>query len=443
MKDKVSVFGLGYVGLTIACCLASRNFKVIGYDINEEKIKLIKKAKLPFYEPKLDKLLEKAVKEGSLTCTTNPTEAIVESNVTFIAVGTPSNPDGSVNLSYIKSSAETIGEALKEKSEWHLIAIKSTVPPGTTMNIVKPIIEEKSGKECGEDFGLCMNPEFLSEGTAVENFMNPDRIIIGESDKKSGDQLEKLYREFYGEKCPPILRTNPVNAELIKYASNAFLATKISFINEIANICQKIPEADVNVVAKGMGLDKRIGPQFLRAGLGFGGYCLPKDLRALIHHSRKLGYEPKLLEAVEKVNLEQPLKAIKLAEELIGSLKGKTVAILGLSFKPGTDDMREAVSITIINKLLEKGAKVKAYDPKAIPNAKKIFGGKIEYADNQINCIKDAHCCIIVTEWPEFKKLKPEDFKKHMKTPAIIDGRRIFKPEKFKERVLYEAIGLG
>jgi len=443
LKDKVSVFGLGYVGLTIVCCLTSRGFKVIGYDVNEEKIKLIKEAKPPFYEPKLDKLLEKAVKEGGLTYTTNPTKAIMDSSVTFIAVGTPSNPDGSVNLSYIKSSAETIGEALKEKNEWHLVAIKSTVPPGTTMNIVKPIIEEKSGKECCEDFGLCMNSEFLSEGTAVENFINPDRIVIGESDKRSGDQLEKLYRKFYGEKCPPILRTNPVNAELIKYVSNAFLAAKISFINEIANICQKIPGADVNVVAKGMGLDKRIGPQFLRAGLGFGGYCLPKDLRALIHHYRKLGYEPKLLEAVEKVNLKQPLKAVELAEELIGNLKGRTIAILGLAFKPGTDDMREAVSITIINKLLEKGTKVKAYDPKAIPNAKKILGDKMEYADSPINCIKDAHCCIIVTEWLEFKKLKPEDFRKHMKMPAIIDGRRIFNPEKFKERVLYEAVGLG
>jgi len=321
--------------------------------------------------------------------------------------------------------------------------VKSTVIPGTTENIVKPILEESSGKRCGTDFGLCMNPEFLREGSALHDTFNPDRIVIGEYDKKSGDILEALYREFYAEKMPPIIRTTPVNAELIKYANNAFLATKISFINTIANICDRIPGADVTVVAKGIGLDKRIGPLFLNAGLGYGGSCLPKDLRALIQYSKNLGYEPKLLEAVESVNNSQPQRAIELCKKLLGELRGKRVAILGLAFKPNTDDIREAPSITIIRQLLKEGARVVAYDPVAIPNAKAIFKDDIEYASSAIECLKNADCCILVTEWEEFKKLKPEDFIQNMRTPILLDGRRLFDPEEFSRKIRFMAIGLG
>jgi len=332
---------------------------------------------------------------------------------------------------------------LNKKDAYHLVVVKSTVVPGTTENMVKPSIEKNSGKCCGVDFGLCMNPEFLREGAALYDTLHPDRVIIGEHDEKSGDILESLYRDFLGEETPPMIRTNLPTAELIKYANNAFLATKISFINAIANICEKIPEADVTVVAKGVGLDKRVSPLFLRAGLGYGGSCFPKDVKALISFSKSLGYSPVLFKAVENVNNVQPYRAVELAKKLIGDLAGKRVAILGLAFKPETDDMREAVSMKITNKLLEEGANVVAYDPKASVNAKHVFGDKIEYARSSLECLKDAECCIVVTEWEEFKQLEPEVFIKHMKSPVVIDGRRIYNPKKFSRRLKFAAIGLS
>jgi len=242
---------------------------------------------------------------------------------------------------------------------------------------------------------------------------------------------------------PPLERTNLPTAELIKYANNAFLATKISFVNTIANICEKTPGADVTVVAKGIGLDKRIGPLFLNAGLGYGGSCFPKDVKALIAYSKKLGYRPELLEAVENINETQPHKAVQLCKSFLGDLKGKRICILGLSFKPNTDDMREARSISLINRLLKEGANIAAYDPVAIPNAKSIFKNKIKYASSAIECLKNAECCILVTEWDEFKKLKPEDFTHTMRQPILIDGRRIYNPELFRQKLKFSAIGLG
>ena len=273
--------------------------------------------------------------------------------------------------------------------------------------------------------------------------MHPDRIIIGEIDKKAGDTLENLYKDFYGNEMPPLIRTNIPTAELIKYANNAFLATKISFINEIANICEKIPGTDVTVVAKGIGLDKRIGPLFLQAGLGYGGSCLPKDVKALIAHSKKLGYKPTLLKAVNKINETQPYRAIELCKKALGNLKGKHIAILGLAFKPNTDDVRNAVSIKIIKKLLKEGVSIIVYDPVATPNIKKKFKNSIQYAPSPLDCIKNADCCIIVTEWDQFKTLKPEDFVQNMKQPIIIDGRRIYNVELFDRKLKFMAVGLG
>ena len=316
--------------------------------------------------------------------------------------------------------------------------------PGTTQDLVKPILEKESKKKCGSDFGLCMNPEFLRQGSAFEDTMHTDRVVIGEYDRQSGDALETLYKDFYGENMPPTIRTTLSTAELIKYASNSMLATKISFINTMANLCEKIPGADVKVVATAMGLDKRIGPLFLNAGLGYGGSCFPKDVKALIACSKNLGYRLKLLEEVENVNKSQPLKAVEFCKELLGSsLKGRRVAILGLAFKADTDDMREARAIPIINQLVKEGAAVVAYDPVAIPIAKAIFKSKIQYAASTVGCLKNADCCILVTEWDEFKKLKPEDFTKNMKHPILIDGRRIYDPEEFKKKMKFKAIGLG
>lgn len=442
LTPRVSIVGTGYVGLCTAVGFASKGYNVITSTHNHKKADKINCGIPPFFEPDLRQMLEESVKNKKLKCVTNRRDAIENTDITFIAVGTPSQPDGSIDLQYIRESSREIGEALKEKIAYHLIAVKSTVVPGTTENVVKPILEESSRKQCGIDFGLCMSPEFLRQGVAIFDTLNPDRIVIGEYDAKSGDMLEDLSKIFYSRNTPPIIRTGISTAELIKYTNNAFLATKISFINTIANLCQKIPNSDILAIAKAIGLDKRINPQFLNAGIGYGGSCFPKDVKALIAYSKSIGYDPKLLNAVEEINNDQPKQVIALAKKHLGNLQDKRIAILGLSFKPNTSDMREARSIPIINQLLNEGAQVVAYDPVAIPNAKSLLRKEITYASSPIECLKDTNCAILVTEWDEFKKLTPEDFQS-MRQPILIDSRRIFNPEDFTGKVKLEGIGLG
>jgi UDPglucose 6-dehydrogenase len=443
-KPNISILGIGYVGLCTAVGFASRGYSVIASTHDAEKAAKINKGVPPFHEPNLQSLLKEAIDSGNLTCLVDETEkAVLQTDLTFNAVGTPSRTDGSIDLHFIETSSRDIGKALRKKSAYHVVVIKSTVVPGTSQDLVKPILEEESRKKCGTDFGLCMSPEFLRQGSAFEDTIHTDRIVIGEHDKKSGDTLENLYKDFYGKETPPTIRTTLATAELIKYASNAMLATKISFINTIANVCEKVPGADVKVVAAAMGLDKRIGPLFLNAGLGYGGSCFPKDVKALIACSKTFGYTPELLESVENVNRTQPLKAVEFCKQQLDTLKDKKIAILGLAFKPDTDDMREARVIPIVNQLLKDGADITAYDPVAIPNAKTIFNGKIHYATSALDCIKNADCAIIVTEWPEFQKLAPEDYARNMKQPIVIDGRRIYNPEKYSKKLKFTAIGVG
>lgn len=423
---------------------ASKGYYVLACDVDDQKIGKINQGIPPFHEPELEEKLSYCIHKGNLKGVVSQTQKVIdETDLTFVAVGTPSKSDGSIDLKYIESASQNIGKALKNKRSYHIVIIKSTVVPGTTLDAVKPILEKESGKKCGADFGLCMNPEFLRQGSAFQDTVNADRVVIGSYDKRSGDVLEDLYKGFYTPLTPPIIRTTLSTAELIKYASNAMLATKISYINTIANICEQIPGADVKVVAKAMGLDKRIGPLFLDAGLGYGGSCFPKDVKALIASSKKHGYKPELLYAVEEVNKTQPLKAVDYCRQRLGSLGGKRIAILGLAFKPDTDDMREARVIPIVNQLLKEGAKVVAYDPVAISVAKTIFEDKIQYTKSAFECLKGADACIIVTEWDEFKKLTPEDFTENMKQPILIDGRRIFDPETFKTKMRFVALGLG
>ena len=443
-QPKISIIGAGYVGLCTAVGFASQGYNVIASDVDAEKAAKINQGFPPFYEPGLQEKLKDCIQKGTLKCLVNQTEKVVrESDLTFVTVGTPSKPDSSIDLKYIESAANDIGKALKQKKDYHVTIIKSTVVPGTTQFTVKPILEKESKKATGTDFGLCMNPEFLRQGSAFQDTINADRVVIGSYDKRSGDVLEDLYKGFYSVHVPTIIRTSLSTAELIKYASNSMLATKISFINTIANLCEKIPGADIKVVATAMGLDKRIGPLFLDAGLGYGGSCFPKDIKALIACSKSLGYDPELLDSVEKVNKSQPLKAVEFCRKLLGSLEGKNIAILGLAFKPDTDDMREARVIPIINQLLKEGARVTAYDPVAMPVAEIIFNNKIHYASSALDCLKNADSCIIVTEWDEFKKLTPKDFIKNMKQPILIDGRRIYNPVAFSGKLKFTAIGLG
>jgi UDPglucose 6-dehydrogenase len=442
-KPKISIIGAGYVGLCTAVGFTNKGYTVNAVDKDPKKVQSMNSGIPHFHEPNLKELLQEANKNGHIKGIEDTEQAITNTDITFITVGTPSNQDRSINLIQIESAATEIGEALTKKEEYHLVVVKSTVVPGTTENTVKPLLEKHSNKKCGTHFGLCMNPEFLREGSAVHDALHPDRIVIGEHDKKSGDTLQTLYQQLHNEETIAIVRTNLPTAELIKYANNSFLATKISYINTIANICEKIPGTDITTVAKAVGLDQRINPKFLCAGLGYGGSCFPKDLKALINFSKQNGYTPTLLRSVEKVNEDRAKHTIELIKNELAELSGKKIGILGLAFKPDTDDMREARSIPIINQLLKEGADVTAYDPVAVSNAKSIFGEKINYASSAIECLKNADCCIIVTEWKEFKNLKPEDFTQNMRTPILIDGRRIYKPEEFSNKLKFTAIGLG
>ena len=439
---RVSVIGLGYVGLTFAACLADRGFEVLGVEVDKEKLKIIASGSSPFYEEGLKDILRKVIPGGYFKVTGDVSKAVKESDVTFVCVGTPSNPDGSVDLSQVEGAVKCVGRALSEKKGYHLVVIRSTVPPGTTDNLVKDVLESESGKMVGKDFGLCFNPEFFREGKAVEDTLNPDRLVIGAVDQRSAKELMEFYRDFYGDRMPSTIITNPINAELIKYANNAFLAMKISFANMFAGLCEKLPGADVKVVMEGIGLDKRIGKAFLGAGLGWGGSCLPKDTRAILTFAKNLGFDLKLVRATVEVNEEQIDHAISLAEKMLRGLEGKTVSVLGLAFKPGTDDIRESRAIKLVEKLTEKGARVKVHDPKALDNARKVLGNKVEYSTSIEECLRDSDLCILATEWPEYRKIKSRDLRKLMRSPAMLDCRRLYNPADFKE-VKFMAIGLG
>jgi len=422
---KISMIGTGYVGLATGVGFAVKGNDVTCVDIDQRKVEQINSGVSPIYEPLLEDYLKKALKEKKLAATTDFSGAVEKTEVSFISVGTPSREDGSIDLKYVESASRQIGEVLRRKREYHVVVVKSTVVPGTTESVVLKSIEKASGKKAGKDFGLCMNPEFLKEGKAIEDFLSPDRIVIGSLDKRSGDLVEKLYANFK----TPVLMTDIRTAEMIKYASNAFLATKISFANEVGNICKKMG-IDVYEVMKGVGLDKRISPHFLNAGAGYGGSCFPKDVEALIHRAKEIGYEPKLLEEVQDLNRRQKIIIVEQLEKKAGNLKGKTVCVLGLAFKPDSDDIREASSISIISELLRRGAKVKAYDPKATESMRKLFPD-IEYAKSAQDALSGSDACLVVTEWGEFKRLTDSDFSK-MKRKIILEGRRILDRSRVK-----------
>lgn len=419
---KIVIVGSGYVGLCTAVGFVSLGNDVVCVDMDKEKVDSINKGRATIYEENLDEMLNEAVRTNKLKAVTD-IEETGHVDFIFIAVGTPSNKDGSIDLKYIKGAAEAVAGFIKNKG-YSVIVVKSTVLPETTEKVIVPILE-KSGKAAGKDFGLCVNPEFLREGMALEDFLKPDRIVIGEYDKKSGDKLEELYANF---KCP-IKRTNLKTAELIKYASNAFLAAKISFINEIGNMCKKL-DIDTYEVADGMGMDKRISPHFLQAGIGFGGSCFGKDVSALLRKSEDLDSKSQLLDTVLSVNARQPLRIVSLLKEKM-DIKNKTIAILGLAFKEGTDDIRDAPSIVIINELLKSGCNLNCYDPKAAENMGKIFPD-INYSLSAKDSLKSADACLILTGWDEFKNLSDKDFNV-MKNKIIIEGRKILDKNKITD----------
>lgn len=420
----ISVVGMGYVGLSTAVCLSHAGISVIGVEVDLEKLASIERGKIPFQEKGLDRMLDSSLTKGTFQVSSYYDQAVRDTSITFLTVGTPSRRDGSIDLSYLKSASTAVGKELAKTDKRHSIVVKSTAIPGTTEGLVRESLESSSGKKCGEGFGLAANPEFLREGSAVQDTLHPDAIVIGAVDAHSKAALLSLYRGFYS-KLPPVISTTPANAELIKYAVNTFRATQLSFLNTIANVSQGVAGADVDEVAKGLSAITKADPRYLKAGLGYGGSCLPKDLRALIAHARQAGSNPELLEAALHMNETQPEVAIKMARDLVGELSGKRVAVLGLAFKAGTDDVRESVAIKLVEGLLLQGATVTVYDPAAMDNARKILNRSVEYARTDKECLTGADCAIVATNWEQFAKLRPGDLKKIMRTPAVVDGRRL------------------
>ena len=451
----ICVIGTGYVGLVAGTCFADSGNDVICVDIDAKKIEKLNSGVIPIYEPGLEELVKRNRKDGRLKFTTDLSYGVKESLICFIAVGTPPGEDGSADLKYVLDAARGISRAM---DGYRVIVNKSTVPVGTA-DKVKTAVQDELAK-CGKkyEFDVVSNPEFLKEGAAVDDFMKPDRVVVGASNEKAAEIMRELYSPFV-RTGKPILIMDIKSAEMTKYAANAMLATKISFINEVANLCELVG-ADINNVRKGIGHDRRIGFEFLFPGVGYGGSCFPKDVQAIIRTAGEYGYDMKILKSVEEVNYRQkgvlvdkilkyfgargkPVPHIEYGAGSASSkqggqrakgkpLEGNIIGIWGLSFKPKTDDMREASSITIINKLLDAGARIKVYDPEAMTEAMKIFGNKVEYLKDNYEVVKDTDALVVITEWNEFRRPNFEKMRKLMKTPVIFDGRNIYDPDEMR-----------
>ncbi|RKY31788.1 MAG: UDP-glucose 6-dehydrogenase [Candidatus Omnitrophota bacterium] len=427
----IGIIGTGYVGLVSGVCLANLGNKVTCVDNDRKKISDLKKGIIPIYEPGLKELAAINYKKKRLNFSTSIKEAVTDSEVIFIAVGTPSLPNGEADLTAIEVVARNIAINLKK---YRLIVEKSTVPVETGNWVKRTISAYIKGKV---NFDVASNPEFLREGQAINDFMHPDRIVIGVESRKAKEILTSLYKPLKA----PIVVTDIKSAELIKHASNSFLATKVSFINALSRICDKVG-GDVSEVAYGMGLDKRIGKAFLNAGIGYGGSCFPKDLDAFIHISEKSTYDFQLLKAVRQINEEQKAFFFNKIKEAIWILKGKSIAVLGLSFKPNTDDIRNAPSLDIINNLLAEGAKIRVYDPQSMRKAKEALNNKVTFCKDPYEACQGCECVLVITEWSEFKEIDFAKIKKALKRPIVIDGRNIYEPQKMKKMGFhYVAIG--
>lgn len=437
---KVVIVGSGYVGLVTGACFSEVGIDVICVDIDQKKIENLNKGIIPIYEPGLENMITRNMKKGRLTFTTNIEEALVDAEVLFISVGTPPDEDGSADLKYVVAVARDCGKYMKD---YMLIVTKSTVPVGTSKKVKQAVQEELDKRNSKIEFDVASNPEFLKEGAAINDFLKPDRIVVGLDSTRAEDLMKTLYKPFTLN-GHPVIFMDIVSAEMTKYAANSMLATKISFINDIANLCE-IVGADINKVRKGIGSDSRIGPKFIYPGIGYGGSCFPKDVQALIKTASENNYELKVLQAVEAVNKYQKLVLFnKIMNYFKGDLKGKTIGVWGLSFKPQTDDMREAPSLYIINSLLDAGAVVKAYDPVANNEAKHHFGDTISYYEDQYEALIDVDCLAVLTEWPEFKIPSFKIMKKLLTNPVVFDGRNIYDRDEMKnEGFEYFCIGVN
>ena len=446
---KIAIIGVGYVGLVSGLCFAKKH-EVIFVDVDANKINLLNKGRIPFYEPNLNELRRQVSKRAKFT--TDLSKA-ADADFIFVCTGTPTKGND-IDLSHIKNACKSVGKMIRGRNTYPIIVIKSTVVPKTTSSVLLPILEKHSKKKAGNGFGLCVNPEFLREGNAVEDFLEPDRIIIGALNEKDSKLLSDFYKKFFND--VHIAANNLNTAEMIKYCSNAFFPLLISFSNEFAEICERIPDVDVHAVLDAVSMDKRINQKvngrflhpgivsYLKAGCGFGGSCFPKDLKALTSFIKKMNYKPELLQSILSINDSRVQGILNRIEKRLGNLKDKKICILGLSFKPNTDDIRESPSIYMIERLLEKSAKVFAHDPVAIKNAQMHFKDRkgVVFSEDISKALEASSCCIVMTSWEAYKKLDPQIFKEKMNAPLLVDCRRIYDKDIMKDYVDYVGIGL-
>jgi UDPglucose 6-dehydrogenase len=416
---KIAVVGTGYVGLVAGACLAENGNEVICVDKDQAKIATLKAGRMPIYEPGLEEMVRRNAAEARLSFTTNLPEAVQASEIVFIAVGTPQGEDGSADLQHVLGVAHEIGKAI---TRYTVVVDKSTVPVGTARKVQAAVASETS-----VPFSVVSNPEFLKQGAAIEDFMKPDRVVIGCDEERAGEIMKAVYAPFTRTGAPIMVMDTP-SAELCKYAANAMLATRISFMNEIANVCERVG-ANAEAVRKAVGSDRRIGPSFLFPGIGYGGSCFPKDVKAMLKSAADEGYDFRILHAVEEVNVRQKSVLVDKIVAHLGDVSGKTIALWGLAFKPKTDDMREAPAITIVEKLLAMGATVRAYDPEATETARRVFGDRITYCSHGYDALEGADALAVVTEWNEFREPDFQKMKQLLKSPVVFDGRNIYSPD--------------
>ncbi|MFA0733431.1 MAG: hypothetical protein HZLCBSQH_002063 [Candidatus Fervidibacterota bacterium] len=437
-KVTLSVIGLGKLGAPMAACLAAKGFPVIGVDVDARKVDALNRAQAPVFEPGLPELLQ--VAKTRLKATQDIPTAVLNSEVTFVVVPTPSEPDGSFSLRYVLQACEGIADALRKKSLWHLVVITSTISPGSMDNSIRPLLEEHSGKRSGIDFGLCYNPEFIALGSVIRDFLNPDFVLIGESDERSGQVLEGIYRQVC-ENNPPVVRMNFINAELTKLAVNTFVTTKISFANMLARICEKLPGADVDVVTKALGLDSRIGTKYLKGAVSYGGPCFPRDNLALIATAQKVGAPADIAEATDRFNRWQVKWLADFVQEHLP--EGGAVGILGLAYKPGTDVVEESVGLLLARELREQRVRVIAYDPAGVENARRMLGDGVIFVNSPQACIDLSDIVVVATPWKEFRSLPKETWERHSPPRVVIDCWRVLRGLEGCDGVIYVPLGKG
>jgi UDPglucose 6-dehydrogenase len=431
---RISVIGSGYVGTTLASCLAELGHEVVNVDIDEEIVETLNRGEAPIHEERLPELVGRHVTETGRLSATTDYEAVLETDVTFVALPTPSRDDGSIDLSIMEAGVERLGATLSAKAGWHTVVVKSTVVPGTTADMIAPVVAERSGETLGEGIGVGMNPEFLREGTAVADFLDPDKIVLGADDGRTLRDLHAVYRPLVERTDAPVVETGTREAEMMKYANNAFLAAKVSLINDLGNVCKELG-VDTYEVADAMGLDDRITRAFLDSGLGWGGSCFPKDVAAIIAAARENGYEPPMLTAAVEVNDTMPGRMLSLLDDHV-DVDGKRVALLGLAFKPGTDDVRGTQSAALLRGLADRGAEVVAHDPAAVETMRASFPDlEFTAADSPAEALDGAHACLVATDWPQYTGLDAEF--DAMATPLVLDGRHCIEP---REGIVYEGL---